>query len=111
MKSSMKVEAFQYNSKVALQGEFTRYTLLRDQYTMNYGDSIPEMDLGEFLTEPPAMNDDIGDGDDSTVPSESDKERKRLWDEICHFRMRAIRDINELSRLQMNLSPFSTQQL
>lgn len=106
MKSAMSVEAFQYNSRLAMQGEFTRYKLVSEQYSLNFGGVVPTMDLFEFLSEVPGVEVSVS----GTQPLMSD-EQKLLLKELRHFRFRAMRDINELSHLQLNLAPFSTQQL
>lgn len=110
MKSAMSVEAFQYNARLAMQGEFTRYKLVSEQYSLNFGDVVPTMDLFEFLPEVPGTRTAASDEVPGTKPQMSEKQTL-LLKELRHFRFRVMRDINESSHLQLNLAPFSTQQL
>merc|ERR1712070_43779 len=114
------------NRRTSLQKEFVKYKFAVDQYTMNFGDSVPEMDLSEFSPSPPPKEDlsetastaagstaggSTAGGSTASRSSEPSTEEDSLIREVNHFRYRAVRDINEIARMPMDLSPFSTQQL
>lgn len=116
MKSSMSVEAFQYNARRSMQGEFTRYKQVVDQYSLDFGSRIPSMDLAEFLhdlPEAPANGSPapLLDVEAPVQEKEMSEYQQELLKELKHFRFRVLRDINEIAHLQLNLAPFSTQQL
>jgi len=115
MKSSMKVEAFQYNARLDMQGEFTRYKQVAKQYALNFGTQLPDSDLFEFMPELPSLGESADPG---VLPSPRlsetvgiTEEQQILLKELKHFRFVVLRDINEIAHLKLNLAPFSTQQL
>lgn len=199
MKSSMRLDAILYTKQQAMAAESNRFQYACDQYTMNFGKEIPDLDLGEFSKkmkesdmemlkecreqsrldrlerEREKQHQEKGDGDEAVpegadsdtlsllsgssgtatvasrreiferpsrllkVPEEASVKRRdadvdtkelsseghvdlakkgeysdqqqRLLDEVRFFRCRAMRDINQLARLHIDLSPFPTVQL
>lgn len=108
MKSSMDIDAFSYSKRQAMAAESNKYQLACDQYAISFGEAIPSMDSSELSSA-------AASSARSLIPADSSRNytepQQRLLGEVAFYRTRAIREINELSRVEVDLSSFSTQQL
>lgn len=121
MKSSMSIDALQFSKRLALATDSTKYQFACEQFANSFGELIPEMDLDEFA--PPGLDQktiisgtEAGEAGAASATTFSVKpkytpEQQKLLREVAHFRQKGMREINEVAKLQLNLSPYSTEQL